>query len=85
MNRYKNTPKFQTSRGEIYGYWVEPIKAFKTQTYTFKEGDRLDILAQEFLKDDKLWWVTALVNGVLEPLNIPISSVVDVVTEVEFD
>lgn len=30
---------------------------------TFKQGDRLDLLAKKYFKDSTLWWVIAIVNN----------------------
>ncbi len=84
MNRYKITPIFQVNKGQFYGLWQSPIKEVKLQSYIIQEGDRLDILAQKFLGDFRLWWVIAFLNNIQEPLNLPVGLIIQVPTEVVF-
>jgi len=50
--------KYETFRGPI-------IPNSRNDLYTFsREGDRLDLLANEFYKDPRYWWVLAEANNV---------------------
>jgi phage tail protein X len=64
MNRYQNIPKtkidgklvYQTSR-----YPEVPLSENDIYVYT-TQGDRFDILAQQYYKDSSLWWVISIAN-----------------------
>lgn len=65
MNRYQNIPKikidgnlvYQTSRYPEVQLSVNDIYVYTTQ------GDRFDILAQQYYKDSSLWWVISIANN----------------------
>jgi len=65
MNRYQNIPKtkidgnlvYQTSRYPEVQVSVNDIYVYTTQ------GDRFDILAQQYYKDSSLWWVISIANN----------------------
>jgi len=46
---------------------LEGVKNFE---HIIQKGERLDILANRFLHDDKYWWVLALVNKIDYPLGL---------------
>ena len=64
MNRYQNIPKtkidgklvYQTSR-----YPEVPLSENDIYVYT-TQGDRFDILAQQYYKDSSLWWIISIAN-----------------------
>lgn len=64
MNRYQNIPQtkidgklvYQTSR-----YPEVPLSSNDIYVYT-TQGDRFDILAQQYYKDSSLWWVISIAN-----------------------
>ena len=64
MNRYQNIPKikidgnlvYQTSRYPEVQLSVNDIYVYTTQ------GDRFDILAQQYYGDSTLWWVISIAN-----------------------
>ena len=64
MNRYENIPKtkiegklvYQTSR-----YPEVPLSENDIYVYT-TQGDRFDVLAQQFYKNSSLWWVISIAN-----------------------
>ena len=73
-SRYRDTPV----SGNHYETWSRPVAAqgyrqvdllegVKTFDYTYQVGDRLDVLAAKFFKEDGYWWVIALVNGIDYP------------------
>lgn len=65
MNRYQNIPKtkiegnlaYQTSKYPEVPLSVNDIYVYTTQ------GDRFDILAQQYYKDSSLWWVISIANN----------------------
>ena len=65
MNRYQNIPKtkidgnlvYQTSRYPEVQLSVNDIYVHTTQ------GDRFDILSQQYYKDSSLWWVISIANN----------------------
>lgn len=84
MGRYNLTPQYQTNRGMFYGLWIAPIKSVKLTSYVIKEGDRLDLLAQRFLNDAKLWWVIAYINRIFNPFKLMPGQVINVPVSIEF-
>ena len=52
------------------------------QEYVVKEGERLDVLAGEFLGDGKLWWVIAAASGIGWMLQIPPGTLLKIPTDV---
>ena len=64
MNRYQNIPKtkiegnlaYQTSKYPEVPLSVNDIYVYTTQ------GDRFDVLAQQYYKDSSLWWVISIAN-----------------------
>lgn len=76
-SRYQKTPTIlsQTKRGRR-GFQIQrstrypeiPLDVNDTYAYT-TEGDRLDLLAQEFYGDISLWWIIAAGNPEVLSLN----------------
>tara|TARA_R110000737_G_scaffold60275_2_gene87020 strand:+ start:120 stop:422 length:303 start_codon:yes stop_codon:yes gene_type:complete len=68
MNRYQNIPKYLTTKGKrFYGttkYPTIPLSIDDIYVYT-TQGDRFDILAQQYYKDSSLWWVISSSNSAL--------------------
>lgn len=68
MNRYQNTNIFVTPKGKRhYGttkYPTIPLSFEDIYVYT-TQGDRFDILAQQYYKDSSLWWVISSANSAL--------------------
>jgi hypothetical protein len=83
VDRYKLTPVIEGVR-PFRGLWVPPIKKIETRTYTIKEGDRIDLLAQQSLGDFRLWWVIAYINGLDDPLELPVGKEIVLPIRVEF-
>ena len=65
MNRYQNIPKtkiegnlaYQTSR-----YPEVPLSENDIYVYT-TQGDRFDVLAQQYYGDSSLWWTISIANN----------------------
>jgi phage tail protein X len=73
MNRYKNTPivtinkkpNYQTTR-----YPEVPLNDNDTYVYT-TQGDRFDILANQYYGDQSLWWVISIANTAVAGTSLP--------------
>lgn len=65
-HRYTSTPLTVTSDGRPYltnvVYPVIP-ESFDDIYLITSEGDRYDLLAQTFYRDEDLWWIIALANN----------------------
>jgi hypothetical protein len=82
MNRYQpikiiktdKKPNYQTTR-----YPEIPLSDDDTYVYT-SQGDRFDILANQFYNDSSLWWVISIANtntaGTSLPSDLPQNSLV---------
>lgn len=76
-NRYQNTPiiRSQPKKGRL-GFPIQvstrypeiPTDVNDIYAYT-TEGDRLDLLAQQFYGDTSLWWIIAAGNPEVLSLN----------------
>lgn len=65
MNRYQDTPTYKTPEGKrYYGTTKYPqIPLDYSDIYVYStEGDRFDILAQQYYSDSTLWWVISIAN-----------------------
>jgi hypothetical protein len=64
MNRYQNIPKEKINGNLAYRtsrYPEVPLSENDIYVYT-TQGDRFDILAQQYYKDSSLWWVISIAN-----------------------
>jgi phage tail protein X len=65
MNRYQNTPIEKSTTGKrIYKtvrYPDIPLSENDMYVYTV-QGDRYDILAQQYYSDSSLWWIISIAN-----------------------
>ena len=65
FNRYIDTPTKKT--GYKTHYETELLPDFKSSNDDIyiitKRGDRLDLLADQFYNDYRLWWIIATVNN----------------------
>ena len=68
MDRYQNTNIFVTPKGKRYygtiKYPTIPLSIDDIYVYT-TQGDRFDVLAQQYYQDPSLWWVISLANSAL--------------------
>lgn len=63
-SRYDKYSKNKTPKD--YGFTLLPnvdINNTKFFKITFKQGDRLDLLAKRYFKDSTLWWIIAIINN----------------------
>lgn len=65
MNRYQNIPIIKNSSGESYHrntlYPRVPLSVDDIYVLTV-EGDRFDLLANQYYGDPSLWWVISIAN-----------------------
>ena len=73
MNRYQpipiinvnNKPSYQTTRYPEVPLSDEDIYVYITQ------GDRFDILAQQYYGDQSLWWIISIANTAIAGTSLP--------------
>ena len=68
-NRYSNIQTIlKTGKGKVYDSVLMPnIDANDTDIVVMTvQGDRLDLLANEYYQDPSMWWVIALKNDITE-------------------
>jgi hypothetical protein len=68
-NRYSNIPTMlKTGKGKVYDSVLMPnVDATDTDIVVMTvQGDRLDLLANEYYQDSTMWWVIALKNDMTE-------------------
>jgi hypothetical protein len=68
-NRYSNIPTMlKTGKGRVYDSVLLPnVDATDRDIVVIKiQGDRLDLLANEYYQDPSMWWVIALKNDMTE-------------------
>ena len=73
MNRYQSiaiiktdkTPNYQTTR-----YPEVPLSDEDTYVYT-SQGDRFDILANQYYGDQSLWWIISIANTAVAGTSLP--------------
>lgn len=64
MNRYQNIPKEKINGNVVYRtsrYPEVPLSENDIYVYT-TQGDRFDILAQQYYGDSSLWWIISIAN-----------------------
>jgi hypothetical protein len=68
-NRYSNIPTIlKTGKGKVYESVLLPnVDATDSDIVVMTiQGDRLDLLANEYYQDPSMWWVIALKNDMTE-------------------
>lgn len=69
MSRYQTSPTLRSSEGARYRgttkYPDIPLSFEDIYVYA-TQGDRFDILAQQYYKDSSLWWIISSANGTLK-------------------
>ena len=64
MNRYQNIPKIKINGILVYKtsrYPEVPLSENDIYVYT-TQGDRFDVLTQQYYKDSSLWWIISIAN-----------------------
>jgi phage tail protein X len=64
MNRYQNVPKTKIDGNLVYQTSRYPeVQLSENDIYVYTtQGDRFDILAQQYYKDSSLWWIISIAN-----------------------
>ena len=82
MNRYQNIPKTKIDGNLVYvtsRYPEVPITSDDIYVYSV-QGDRFDVLAQQYYNDSSLWWIISIANtataGTSLPSDLPQNSLV---------
>jgi hypothetical protein len=82
MNRYQNIPTTKIKGKEVYvtsRYPEVPLSENDIYVYT-TQGDRFDVLAQEYYRDSSLWWIISIANtgtaGTSSPTNLPQNTII---------
>ena len=73
MNRYQNIPKTKIHGNLVYktSYYPEvPLSSNDIYVYT-TQGDRFDVLAQQYYGDSSLWWVISIANTAVAGTDLP--------------
>ena len=77
INRSKSHPKYGTTIYQSVPERNDDIFVIAT------EGDRFDLLAQQFYGDQSLWWYIANANN-LSTMNIPAGTSLRIPNNIEF-
>lgn len=73
MNRYQNIPITKINKKRVYQttrYPEIPLSENDIYVYTV-QGDRFDILAQQYYNNSSLWWIISIAND-----NLPQNSLI---------
>jgi hypothetical protein len=73
MNRYQSVPVIFTDNKPSYQttkYPEIPLSDEDTYVYT-TQGDRFDILAQQYYEDQSLWWIISIANTAIAGTSLP--------------
>ena len=64
INRYQNIPKAKIQGKTVYRTSRYPeVPLSENDIYVITtQGDRFDVLAQQYYKDSSLWWVISIAN-----------------------
>ena len=74
MNRYKDISIFKNSTGKrYYGTTKYPeIPLNDNDIYVYStQGDRFDILANQYYSDQSLWWIISIANTAVAGTSLP--------------
>lgn len=74
-NRYKNIRKFEGGNKAYFSFPKYPeIPLSENDVYVItEEGDRYDILADQYYGDTTLWWIISIANATSIGTNLPTS------------
>ena len=82
MNRYKNIPIINIDKKQVYQTTRYPeVPLSDNDTYVYStQGDRFDILANQYYGDQSLWWIISIANiattGTSLPSDLPQNSLI---------
>ena len=71
INRYQNIPKEKIDGKTVYKTSRYPeVPLSENDIYVIStQGDRFDILANQYYKDSSLWWIISIANTNILPQN----------------
>ena len=73
MNRYQKIPKTKIDGKLVYKtsrYPEVPLSSNDIYVYT-TQGDRFDVLAQQYYGDSSLWWIISIANTATTGTSLP--------------
>lgn len=73
MNRYQNIPQTKINVRQAYvtsRYPEVPVSVDDIYVYT-TQGDRFDLLAQQYYNDSSLWWIISIANTAVAGTSLP--------------
>jgi phage tail protein X len=73
MNRYQSVPVVIVDKKPTYQttkYPEIPLSDEDTYVYT-TQGDRFDVLAQQYYGDQSLWWIISIANTAVAGTSLP--------------
>lgn len=73
MNRYQTIPIIKTDKKQIYQttrYPEIPLSDNDIYVYT-TQGDRFDVLANQYYGDQSLWWIISIANTATAGTSLP--------------
>ena len=73
MNRYLNIPTIKINNKPVYRTVKYPeIPLNENDIYvTTVQGDRFDILANQYYQDQSLWWIISIANTAIAGTSLP--------------
>jgi len=73
MNRYQNTPIETINKKPAYQTTRYPeISLSENDMYVYSvQGDRFDLLANQYYKDSSLWWIISIANTAIAGTSLP--------------
>ena len=73
MNRYKNMPIINIDKKQVYQTTRYPeVPLSDNDTYVYStQGDRFDILANQYYGDQSLWWIISIANTAIAGTSLP--------------
>ncbi len=89
MNRYRSDRRIRGGSTLATNQSINRIKtavrngSLKTRRYKLKESERLDIVAQQYLGDGRLWWVLAACSSIGWGLQVPPGTLINIPTQIE--
>ena len=73
MNRYQDIPITKIDKKQVYQtsrYPEVPLSNDDVYVYT-TQGDRFDVLANQYYKDQSLWWIISIANTAIAGTSLP--------------
>jgi phage tail protein X len=73
MNRYQYTSITKIDKKQVYQTTLYPeIPLSDNDTYVYTtQGDRFDILANQYYNDKSLWWIISIANTATAGTSLP--------------